>query len=84
MHYYFMTKLNLQVRVPEDLAIQISKVSGVSGKSKSTFVREAIEEKILAETHRQLEQDWIHALKKRSEDPQEMEDWLKAESWGAK
>lgn len=81
MHYYYMAKLNLQVRVPENLMAEMSKIAG---KSKSAFVREAILEKIHAETYRQLEQNWIQALKKRSEDSQEAEDWLKAESWGTK
>jgi hypothetical protein len=74
-----MAKTNLQIRVSEEIVNQIGKVSE---KSKSEFVREAIEEKIRREMDRKRVEKWIEALKKKPEDVKEAENWLKAESWG--
>lgn len=74
-----MRKTNVQVRIPSETDAQIEKLAP---KSRSEFVRQAIEEKIRRETDRRLEEKWIEALKKRPEDPRDAEDWLKAESWG--
>lgn len=76
-----MPKTNLQVRVPEEVSDQIEEISG---QSKSSFVREAILEKIQREVHRRQEEQWIAALKKHPEDLSNAQDWLKAEGWGAK
>ncbi len=78
---YFMSKVNVQIRLPEELNAQIA---GFSPKSKSDFVRKAIEEKIQKERFRLLEEKWIHALSKHPEETKESETWLKAESWGPK
>ncbi len=53
-------------------------------KSRSSFIREAIEEKIRRETNRKRVEKWIEALKKNPEDLRYAEDWVKAESWGPK
>lgn len=76
-----MQKINLQIRVPEEVSDQIEEISG---KSKSSFVREAILEKIQREVHRRQEEQWIAALKKHPEDLSEARDWLKAEGWSSK
>lgn len=81
MHNKSMTKSNVQVRIPPEMESQISRLTP---RSKSAFVREAIEEKIRRETFRRLEQDWIRALSKKPEDTRPVKDWLKAESWGDK
>ena len=76
-----MRKSNLQVRVPEEVSDQIE---AISGKSKSSFVREAILEKIQRELHRRQEEQWIAALKKHPEDLSDAQVWMKAEGWGSK
>lgn len=76
-----MSSTNLQIRVPEEVIHQINKISR---KSKSAFVREALEEKIHRELDRQQEQKWIDSLKKHPEDLAEAEAWLRAEGWGDK
>lgn len=79
MHYKYMSKVNLQIRVPDETVEQIEKIAG---KSKSEFVREAIEEKIRRELDRRRVEEWIAALKKNPQDLEHAEDWLKAGSWG--
>lgn len=76
-----MTKANIQVRIPAETEARIEQLAP---KSRSEFVRQAIEEKIRRETDRRIEEKWIETLKKRPEDLREAEDWLKAESWGRK
>jgi len=73
-----MAKTNLQIRIPEDLDSQIA---ALAPKSKSSFVREAIEEKIHREIDKKREAKWIQALKKNPEDSKDSGTWLKAESW---
>jgi Arc/MetJ-type ribon-helix-helix transcriptional regulator len=74
-----MHKTNLQIRISPEVDSQISKFAP---KSKSDFVRKAVEEKIRRETHLRLEEQWIEALKKRPEDDKDAERWIKAEVWG--
>lgn len=57
-------------------------IERLAPQSKSIFVREAIEEKIRKEKERRLEEAWVKALRKKPEDKEEAEDWLKGESWG--
>ena len=76
-----MPKTNLQVRIPSEIDSQIGKIAP---KSKSDFVRRAIEEKIHRDQDRQLEDAWIRALSKNPEDIQEASDWIKAEEWGSR
>ncbi len=73
-----MAKMNLQVRVGPETDAQIE---SLAPKSKSDFVRQAIEEKIQREMFRRLEAQWIEALKKNPERKRDAEDWLKAERW---
>lgn len=79
MHDQSMRQTNLQVRIPNDVDFEITQLAP---KSKSAFVRQAIEEKIRRERFRQLEQKWIEALGKNSEDVKETRRWLKTEEWG--
>lgn len=74
-----MHKINLQVRLPEEIDKELSRLSP---SSKSEFVRQAIEEKIRREKTRILEDQWIQALSSHPEDKKEAEEWLKAGNWG--
>lgn len=74
-----MANTNLQIRIPETLN---DKIMSLAPKSKSDFVREAIEEKINHEINRKLERQWIAAIKNGPEDIVGIDDWLRAESWG--
>jgi hypothetical protein len=78
-----MQKTNLQVRIPPEVDSQIAHLAP---KSKSDFVRKAVEEKIRREMGRRLEAQWIEALKKHPEDAakgsKDAEAWVKAEAWG--
>lgn len=74
-----MSGVNVQVRLPSELD---SRIEELAPKSKSAFVREAIEEKIQRERFRRLEERWIKALEKNPEDSKEARRWLKAEEWG--
>lgn len=74
-----MSKTNLQIRIPEEVDSQISQLNP---RSKSDFVRKAIEEKIQREMFKKLESQWIEALAEKPEDAKEAKQWLKAESWG--
>lgn len=76
-----MHKTNLQIRITPEIDAQIGRFAP---KSKSDFVRRAVEEKIRREADRQLETQWIAALKKHPEDSDEAEAWMKAEAWGDK
>ncbi len=76
-----MSKVNLQVRLPEEIDAQIAELAP---KSKSDFVRQAVLEKIQREKFKKLEEEWIDALKKKPEDRKEAERWLKAEGWNPK
>lgn len=76
-----MSKTNLQVRIPEEIDVQITRLAP---GSKSSFVREAVLEKIQREKDLQLEAKWIAALAKHSDSGKEDKDWSKAEAWGAK
>ncbi len=73
-----MSKTNLQVRIPEEVEAQIVRLAP---KSKSDFVREAIEEKIWRELFQRREDQWIEALRRHPEDAGEADAWHKAESW---
>lgn len=78
-HDSHMTGINLQIRIPPELDLQLKKLAP---KSRSAFVRAAIEEKVRRETERRMEEQWIAALKKN---PDEFdEDLFKAQEWGAK
>lgn len=74
-----MAKVNLQVRLSEELDAQISQLAP---RFKSEFVRQAVQEKIQREMFKKLEEQWIKALKKTPEEEREAQDWLKAEAWG--
>ena len=74
-----MAKVNLQIRVPEEVESEINRVAP---RSKAAFVREAIEEKIRRERDQRLEDQWIRALQSQPEDVKEAQKWLKAEGWG--
>jgi len=76
-----MSKTNLQIRISPDVDEDIQKLSS---KSKSDFVRRAIEEKIQREKDRLMQERWIRALKKKPDESAETNDWLKAEAWGEK
>ncbi|MBI4374064.1 MAG: ribbon-helix-helix protein, CopG family [Deltaproteobacteria bacterium] len=78
---YGMRNVNVQVRLPHDLDERISKMAS---RSKSSFIREAIEEKIERERKRRLEEQWIQALKGHPEDEKEAESWFQREDWGHK
>ena len=73
-----MKKTNLQIRIPEELDIEIE---NLAPHSKSEFVRQAIEEKIQKEKELHFEKQWIKALKKNPEDLREAEKWSQVESW---
>ena len=73
-----MAKVNLQIRLPEEIDSQIAKLAP---KSKSDFVRQAVQEKVQREMFKKLEEQWIEALKKDPEDSKEAEVWIKAEHW---
>lgn len=73
-----MKNVNVQVRLPQDLDEKISKVAL---KSRSSFIREAIEEKIEKEKMKRLEEQWIKALNGYPEEVKEAEDWLRIEEW---
>lgn len=73
-----MKNVNVQVRLPHDLDERVSKVAS---RSKSSFIREAIEEKIEKERMKRLEEQWIKALKGHPEEAKETEDWLRIEEW---
>ncbi len=75
-----MPKVNLQIRLPSEVDEEISKLAPAS---KSSFVRQAIREKIQRDLFQKLEEEWIKALKRNPEDAGEAETWLKAESWDA-
>lgn len=81
MHIYCMAKVNLQVRLPEEVDAQIAVFHP---RSKSDFVRKAIEEKIQRERFLRLEEKWIQALTEHPEDADEANAWLKAEAWNPK
>ncbi len=74
-----MAKLNLQVRIPEEIE---SALSELAPDSRSAFVREAIEEKIRRERAKRLERAWIKALEKSPEDPRDARRWVDANAWG--
>ena len=74
---FVMKKSSLQIRIPESLVAEIERLSE---GSKSAFVRAAIEDKILQETHRRLEARWIEALRKKPRRRSEDAAWLKAEA----
>ena len=74
-----MKNINVQVRLPPGLEENISKVAA---SSRSSFIREAIEEKIEREKAKMLERKWIQALKGHPEAEKETAAWLKMESWG--
>lgn len=76
-----MAKTNLQVRIASETDAQLARLAP---KSKSEYVRLAIEEKVRRDTFRGLEEKWIGALKKDPENSRNAEKWLKAESWGPK
>lgn len=78
MHYKYMPKINLQIRLPEETAEDLDQV--VRG-SRSAFVREAIAEKIRRERDKLLEEQWIAALKRGGDEAEESRDWLKVETW---
>lgn len=61
-----------------------AQIEKLAPKSKSRFVRKAIEEKIRREIFQKLETQWIEALKKHPEREKEFADWVKAETWGAR
>lgn len=76
-----MSKMNLQVRLPEEINNQINRLAP---ESRSSFVREAIEEKIQKEKNQRMEKAWIEALKAHPDKAKEDEAWLKAQSWESK
>ena len=77
-----MAKTNLQIRLDDETAHDVDQLSG---SSRSSFVREAIVEKIQRERARRLEMQWVEALKKTKTSPaDEDRDWMKAESWEKK
>ncbi len=80
MHCYYMAKTNLQIRIPPEMGLQIERLEP---KSKSDFVRQAIEEKIRREMFQRLEDQWISALKKYPEIT-ESDTWLMSNEWGPK
>ncbi len=73
-----MAKTSIQIRLPEELEAEISHHTK---KSKSSFVREAIEEKLRREKDKKLEEQWIKALQKHPEEEGEI--WS-TEAWGEK
>lgn len=73
-----MTVYNLQIRMDPKT---IKKIDELSSKSRSKFVREAIEDKITRELELKQEKKWIEGLKKHAQTREESSDWLKAESW---
>lgn len=74
-----MAKVNLQVRLSEELDSQISQLAP---RFKSEFVRQAVQEKIQREMFKKLEAQWVKALKKDSKEEASAQDWLNAEAWG--
>ncbi|MBI2339925.1 MAG: hypothetical protein HYU99_06125 [Deltaproteobacteria bacterium] len=72
-----MSKVNLQIRVPAEVAGQIKSLS----PSRTEFVRRAIMEKIKRDTDRQKEEQWIEALKKNPEDMKEAMKWIRIQKW---
>ncbi|MBF0492635.1 MAG: ribbon-helix-helix protein, CopG family [Deltaproteobacteria bacterium] len=76
-----MAKTNLQIRLPEELEEQIREFAQ---QSKSSFIREAIQEKLKREKDKKREEQWIKALRKNPEDPQEAKAWMDIEAWGEK
>ncbi len=78
---YGMRNVNVQVRLPDDLD---QKISRIASRSKSSFIREAIEEKIARERKKRLEEQWIQALQGHPEDEREAESWFQREDWGPK
>lgn len=78
-HDLIMTGINLQIRIPPELDRQLKKLAP---KSKSAFVREAIEEKVRRETERRMEEHWIAALKKNPDQSEFDEDWHHAQFRG--
>ena len=76
-----MSKVNVQVRLEETMGTEIA---ALAPRSKSAFVREAIEEKLQKEKFRRLEEQWIRALLNQPQAKPEREAWLKAEAWGSR
>ena len=81
-----MRKTNLQIRIPEDLDVEIT---ALSPRSKSDFVRQAIQEKIEKERSQRLEDQWIKALgikalAKKSDQRAEDNALEEAQAWGSK
>lgn len=74
-----MAKTNLQIRLEEEIA---AKVDEMTSQSRSSFVREAIVEKLRREQFQKSEDQWIAALKKEGHpcDATDKE-WLDVESW---
>ncbi len=76
-----MAKTNLQIRLSDELDTQIE---AFAPKSKSEFVREAIEEKIQREKDLRQEEAWIKALSKAKSSQKEDKTLEKAQTWGSK
>ena len=76
-----MAKNNLQVRVDPKME---SEIESLAPASKSDFVRQAIQEKIAREKNKALEDLWIRALQKDSDEGTLDADWMRSEAWGDK
>lgn len=77
VHDIFMSKVNLQIRVPAEVIGRIESLA----PSKSEFVRQAILEKIKRDTDRRKEEQWIEALKKNPENMKEARKFIRAQKW---
>ena len=76
-----MKNSNLQVRISPEVEEEIERLAP---KSRSAFVREAIEEKIRRDQDLHREAEWIKALSQNPEGTDGADDWLKAEAWGSR
>ncbi|GEM_PF-5766564 len=76
-----MSTTNLQIRLPTALAKQLSKCGAAS---KSVFVRQAIEEKLVRERTARLERRWIDALGQSPDHTSNARAWRSVEAWGDK
>ena len=65
----------------EKLVEMVDGVAASARESRSAIVREALKNWLRQRQVKKFEDEWIAALQKSSQDLEEAESWLSAESW---
>jgi metal-responsive CopG/Arc/MetJ family transcriptional regulator len=75
---------NVQITIDEETLTRVDQIGKPLGLKRSEIVRQALREWLHRHAVANFEQEWIGALRKKSDEANRAEDWLGIQAWGKK